>query len=159
MLVGQAGRWARELPDVKLTGAVDDDQLAAIYTGAHALVSPSSDSGFGLPLVEALACGTPVVASDVPAVREVLGSRAKLLPVEDVEGLIAAAEAARRPAPSPSAWTWDDAAGATWDVYAQAISEPHKWRGARRRRLGREATPSAIAGGRKRRSGIARPRG
>jgi glycosyltransferase involved in cell wall biosynthesis len=159
VLVGAPGRWARELPDVTLTGAVDDDQLAAIYTGAHAFVSPSSDSGFGLPLVEALACGTPVVASDVPAVREVLGERATLRPVDDIEGLIAAAEAARRPAPSPSTWTWDDAAAATWNVYAEAIGEPHKWRGARRRRPGREAVLPAAASGRKRRSGIARPHG
>ena len=158
VLVGPAGRWARELPDVKLTGAVDDDQLAAIYTGAHALVSPSSDTGFGLPLVEALACGTPVVASDVPAVREVVGERATLRPVEDIEGLIAAAESASRPAPSPSPWTWDDAAVATWDVYAQALSEPHKWRGGRRRRPAREAATPGVASGRKRRSSVARPR-
>lgn len=158
VLVGAAGRWARELPDVKLTGSVDDDQLAAIYTGAHALVSPSSDSGFGLPLVEALACGTPVVASDVPAVREVLGDRATLRPVEDIEGLIAAAESARRPAPSPSRWSWNDAAAATWNVYAEAVNEPHKWRGARRRRPVREAVAPAAARARKRRSGVARPR-
>ncbi len=158
VLVGAAGRWARELPDVKLTGAVDDDQLAAIYTGAHALVSPSSDSGFGLPLVEALACGTPVVASDVPAVREVLGERATLRPIDDIDGLIAAAESVSRPAPSPSPWTWDDAAAATWEVYVEALSEPHKWRGARRRRLGRDAVPPPVGSGRKRRSRVARPR-
>ena len=71
-------RWASELSDVLLTGEVDDDDLAAIYTGAHALIFPSDDEGFGLPPVEALACGTPVAASDVPAVREVLGGRAIL---------------------------------------------------------------------------------
>jgi glycosyltransferase involved in cell wall biosynthesis len=132
VLVGAAGRWARELPDVTLTGVVDDDQLAAIYTGAHALISPSSEGGFGLPLVEALACGTPVVASDSPGVREVLGERATVRPVDDLEGLVAAAEAARRPAPPPNSWTWDDAAAATWDVYAHAVGEPLRWRGARR---------------------------
>ena len=72
VLVGPAGRWASELPASMLTGAVDDDELAAIYTGAHALVFPSDDEGFGLPPVEALACGTPVAACDVPALREVL---------------------------------------------------------------------------------------
>ncbi len=101
-----------------LTGALADDELAAIYSGAHALVFPSDDEGFGLPPVEALACGTPVVACDVPALREVLGGRAVLRPVDDVEGLIAAAEAAERPAPSPPPWTWEDAAAATWEVYA-----------------------------------------
>ena len=67
VLVGPTAQWAHELPGVKLTGAVSDDELAAIYTGAHALIVPSDDEGFGLPPVEALACGTPVAASDVPA--------------------------------------------------------------------------------------------
>ena len=122
VLAGAAGTWAHELPDVTLTGALSDDELAAIYSGAHALVFPSDDEGFGLPPVEALACGTPVVASDVPALREVLDGRAVLRDVGDVEGLIAAAEAARRPAPPPPAWTWEDAAAATWEVYAQAAA-------------------------------------
>jgi glycosyltransferase involved in cell wall biosynthesis len=122
VLVGAAGRWARELPDVILTGVVDDDELAAIYTGAHALVFPSEDEGFGLPPVEALACGTPVVASDVPALREVLGGRATLTPVDDLDALIATAEAVERPAPAPPPWSWEDAAAATWDVYAQAAT-------------------------------------
>ena len=122
VLVGATGSWARELPDVTLTGVLSDDELAAIYSGAHALVFPSDDEGFGLPPVEALACGTPVVASDVPALREVLDGRAVLRPVDDVEGLILAAEAARRPAPSPPLWTWEDAAAATWEVYAEAAA-------------------------------------
>jgi glycosyltransferase involved in cell wall biosynthesis len=120
VLVGEAGRWARELPDVILTGVVDDDELAAIYTGAHALVLPSADEGFGLPPVEALACGTPVVATDLPALREVLDGRAALRPVDDLDGLIATAQDAKRPAPAAPAWSWEDAAAATWEVYAQA---------------------------------------
>jgi alpha-1,3-rhamnosyl/mannosyltransferase len=122
VLVGAASSWAHELPDVTLTGALSDDELAAIYSGAHALVFPSDDEGFGLPPVEALACGTPVVACDVPALREVLNGRAVLRSVDDVEGLVAAAEAARRPAPPPPAWTWEDAAAATWEVYARAAA-------------------------------------
>jgi alpha-1,3-rhamnosyl/mannosyltransferase len=121
VLVGPTGHWAHELPDVTLTGAVSDEDLAAIYTGAHALVFPSDDEGFGLPPVEALACGTPVVACEVPALREVLDGRVELTPVDDLEGLIAAAEAARRPAPPPLSFTWADAADATWDAYEQAM--------------------------------------
>jgi alpha-1,3-rhamnosyl/mannosyltransferase len=120
VLVGPAGAWAHELDGVKLTGEVPDDDLAALYSGAHALVFPSSEEGFGLPPVEALACGTPVVACDVPAVREVLDGRATLVPADDIDGLVAAAEAAGRPAPAPPAWTWADAAEATWRVYADA---------------------------------------
>ncbi len=122
VLVGPTGQWARELPGVTLTGAVSDDELAAIYTGAHALVFPSDDEGFGLPPVEALACGTPVVACDVPALREVLDGRATLTAVDDLDGLIAAAESAQRPAPPPPAWTWQDAAEATWRVYREAAA-------------------------------------
>jgi glycosyltransferase involved in cell wall biosynthesis len=120
VLVGKHGRWAAELPDVLLTGQVPDDDLAAIYTGAHALVFPSDDEGFGLPPVEALACGTPVAATDVPALREVLGERASLVPAGDMAALVAAAEAAPRPAPDPPPWTWPDAARATWKTYERA---------------------------------------
>ncbi len=120
VLVGSTSRWAEELPGVTLTGPVPDEDLAAIYTGARALVCPSEDEGFGLPTVEALACGTPVVACDVPALREVLADRATFVAVHDVAGLLAAAERAQRPAPPPPRWTWDDAARATWSVYAEA---------------------------------------
>ena len=100
VLVGPAGRWARELPDVTLTGAVTDDELAAIYTGAHALVFPSDDEGFGLPPVEALACGTPVAACDVPALREVLDGRVALTAVDDLDGLVRPPSRSRGPAPA-----------------------------------------------------------
>jgi glycosyltransferase involved in cell wall biosynthesis len=134
VLVGPAGPWAGELRGVILTGTVSDDELAAIYTGAHALVFPSDDEGFGRPPVEALACGTPVAACDLPALREVLHGRVRLTPVNDLEELVAAAEAARRPAPPPPAWSWEDAAQATWDVYAAAAAAPKRWRSARSRR-------------------------
>ena len=122
VLVGSTSRWAEELPGVTLTGHVPDDDLAAIATGARALVVPSDDEGFGLPPVEALACGTPVVACDVPALREVLADRATFVSIDDVPGLLAAAERAERPAPPPPSWTWNDAARATWEVYAQALA-------------------------------------
>jgi glycosyltransferase involved in cell wall biosynthesis len=122
VLVGRARRWAHELPRVILTGQVSDDDLAAIYTGAHALVFPSDEEGFGLPPVEALACGTPVVASETRVLREVLGDRATWVAPGDVEGLVAAAEAISGPAPPPPDWSWRDAAAATWESYAQAAT-------------------------------------
>jgi glycosyltransferase involved in cell wall biosynthesis len=118
VLVGATKPWAHELPGVTLTGFVPDDHLAAIYSGARALVFPSDDEGFGLPTIEALACGTPVVATDIPVLREVLGDRATFVDGGDLEGLLAAGAAARRPAPAPPAWSWADAARATWRVYA-----------------------------------------
>ncbi|HET9073078.1 MAG TPA: glycosyltransferase family 1 protein [Solirubrobacteraceae bacterium] len=122
VLVGSAGRWARELENVILTDEVNDAELAAIYTGAHAVVFPSDDEGFGLVPVEALACGTPVVASDIPALREVLGERASFVPAGELATLIAAAEHATRPAPPPLSATWSDIAAATMAVYREALA-------------------------------------
>ncbi|MHB8242747.1 MAG: glycosyltransferase family 4 protein [Solirubrobacteraceae bacterium] len=122
VLVGRTRPWAQELPDVILTGQVSDEQLAAVYSGAHALVLPSQDAGFGLTAVEALACGTPVVAFESPALREVLAERATFVTPGDTAALIAAAQSAQRPAPAPPPWTWQDTARATWGVYARAMA-------------------------------------
>ena len=69
VLVGPMSRWTRELTGVRVTGAVPDEEIAAIYSGAHAVVFPSEEEGFGLPPVEALACGvcgSAWVRSQVP---------------------------------------------------------------------------------------------
>jgi len=126
VMAGPTRRWAHELPRVLLTGELPDEQLAALYSGAHALVICSARDGFGLSGVEALACGTPVVACDSPPLREVLGSRARFVAAGDVAALIAAAEQAARPAPAPLPWSWNDAAGATWNVYARALARPEQ---------------------------------
>ncbi|MCW3028791.1 MAG: glycosyltransferase family 1 protein [Solirubrobacterales bacterium] len=139
VLVGPTRPWAHELPDVILTGQVADEDLAAIYTGAHALVLPSDHGGFGLQAVEALACGTPVVACEVTALREVLGDRATFVAPGDMPALIAAAESATRPAPPPLPWTWEDAARATWGVYARAICPAEQPRPSGRTVRGRPA--------------------
>jgi glycosyltransferase involved in cell wall biosynthesis len=141
VLVGPTRPWAHELPDVTLTGQVSDEHLAAIYSAAHALVLPCHLEGFGLPAVEALACGTPVVACEGPALREVLNGRATFVEPGDLEALLLAAENARRPAPAPPPWSWEDAARATWLVYEQAMTfsaEPrHDTRGLRKGPLGK----------------------
>ncbi len=122
VLVGATSQWARELPGVILTGEVADGELAALYTGARALVVSREQAGFGLPAVEALACGTPVAAAEGPALREVLGDRATFVPAGDMTALIEAAQSAARPAPPPPRWSWEDAARATWEVYARAAA-------------------------------------
>jgi glycosyltransferase involved in cell wall biosynthesis len=142
VLVGPTSPWAHELPGVILTGYVSDDHLAALYTGAQALVVASENEGFGLPAVEALACGTPVVACEVPALCEVLERRATFVPAGDLPALIAAAETVTRPAPPAPSWSWRDAARATWQVYEHALAQAGEARTAGRglrRRPAREA--------------------
>jgi alpha-1,3-rhamnosyl/mannosyltransferase len=124
VLVGTTSRWAHELRDVILTGPVGDEDLAAIYSGAHALVLPSEDEGFSMPAVEALACGTPVVACELRALREVLDTRVTFVAPGDLRALVEQAQGARRPVQPPPRWTWQDAARATWEVYRQAATQP-----------------------------------
>jgi glycosyltransferase involved in cell wall biosynthesis len=73
-------------------GYVPRDLLGAVYRDALALVYPSLFEGFGLPLVEAMATGTPVAASNVEAVAEVAGDAAILFDPEDVGSLVASNE-------------------------------------------------------------------
>lgn len=69
---------------VRLVGYVPEEELAALYSGATAFLYPSLYEGFGLPPLEAMACGTPVVAADRTALPEVLGHAAVLADPEDV---------------------------------------------------------------------------
>ena len=71
-------RLARELErrGARVTGYVEQDELVRLYRGAACLVQPSRYEGFGLPVLEAMACGTPVVAVPEPALQEVAGDAA-----------------------------------------------------------------------------------
>lgn len=77
-------------PFVRFTGSVTDAELAAFYRGALGLVAPSLYEGFGLPAIEAAACGCPVIASKGGAQAEVLGEAALLADAECVEEISAA---------------------------------------------------------------------
>ncbi len=70
--------------------AVDDASLVALYGAADCLLHPSFCEGFGLPLLEAMACGCPVVASDHSAMPEVLGGAGMLAPVHDTTAIAGA---------------------------------------------------------------------
>lgn len=68
------------------TGALPDDDIARLLTGARALLFPSFAEGYGLPLVEALDAGVPVIASDLTVFREIGQGVPDLLPPDDVDG-------------------------------------------------------------------------
>jgi glycosyltransferase involved in cell wall biosynthesis len=125
-----------EGPGVRRLGRVDDAELAGLYAGAVALVLPSRIEGFGLPPVEALAQGTPVVASDLPVLREVLGEGGALfVGVGDEKALAEAlirvtrdaglrsslAAAGRR---ATAGLSWAATAQATREVLAEASRRP-----------------------------------
>lgn len=72
---------------IHFAGYVDDETLAHLYSGASGLVYPSLYEGFGLPVLEAMACGAPVICSDSPSLPETAGDAALYVRPDDAEGL------------------------------------------------------------------------
>lgn len=116
-------------------GDLGDDYLPALYRRASALVAPSQYEGFGMTLLEAMACGAPVLASAVPAHREVAGDAALLFDprnVADLAGLlvrVSADEAARRRLrrlglERVQGFTWERCARETLRVYRKVLGVP-----------------------------------
>jgi glycosyltransferase involved in cell wall biosynthesis len=95
-LAGLAGWEERplEAEGVRLLGYVPDDELAGLYRGAAAFAYPSSYEGFGIPIVEALACGVPVVASEHPSLDEACGDAVRRVEPDDPQAFAAALEQA-----------------------------------------------------------------
>jgi glycosyltransferase involved in cell wall biosynthesis len=84
---GLAQAIAEAGPLVQRLGYVADQDLPALYAGASAFIYPSLYEGFGLPPLEAMACGAPVIASDATALPEVVGEAGLLFPPHDVDAL------------------------------------------------------------------------
>ena len=116
---------------VRMTGYLADDELHSVVAGARALVYPSLYEGFGLPPLEAFACGVPVVASDLPVIREVVGDdreMSRLVPPGDVDAVVDALEAQvrRTEAPDVAVRRRRRAAGFTWTVTAERTREAYR---------------------------------
>ncbi|MGH2459628.1 MAG: glycosyltransferase family 4 protein, partial [Chloroflexota bacterium] len=83
--IGATLRRLALAPHVHFTGHVAESDLPALYSGAQAFVFPSLYEGFGLPPLEAMACGTPVITSNVSSLPEVVGDAALLVDPLDVD--------------------------------------------------------------------------
>jgi glycosyltransferase involved in cell wall biosynthesis len=75
---------------IRITGRIADEDLPALYAGAQVVALPSKHEGFGLPMIEAMACGTPVVANNASSLPEVAGDAALLTDADEPEVFAAA---------------------------------------------------------------------
>ncbi len=121
-------------PAVHFTGYIDDADLPMVYAGAELFVFPSLYEGFGLPPLEAMACGTPVVCSNTSSLPEVVGDAALTVDPYDVKGL---AEAIERVLGDPilqedlrqkglaraAQFSWERTARETLKVYQQVLQQ------------------------------------
>ena len=107
-------------PGVEALGGVSPTQLVSLYRRAAALVFPSLYEGFGLPPVEAMACGCPVAASNAGSLPEVVGDAAVLFDPHDAAAIAAGITEALDRATVLSAQGFERAAGFTWDATARA---------------------------------------
>jgi glycosyltransferase involved in cell wall biosynthesis len=131
-IAGPAGWGAGGPPAaerVRLLGFVSGDDLRALYAGADLLAYPSLREGFGLPVAEAMAQGTPVVTSKGTSTEEVAGGAAVLVDPTDTDAIAAGIDAAladaehlgRAGLARAGELTWERTAALTLDAYREAI--------------------------------------
>jgi len=142
VLAGSAGHGAPEIlarianspseARIRVLGYVPSHELSGWYARAMIFAFPSLDEGFGMPVLEAMAAGIPVIASNRSAVAEVAGDAAWLVNPEDTEELTGAlldltrnpdrgAELSRRGILRASQFSWVDAVEKTWQVYRELV--------------------------------------
>ncbi len=117
---------------VRFTGYLSDADLCALYSSCRICVYPSLYEGFGLPPLEAMACGAPVITSDIPAILETVGTAASLVDPLDMNALAKAMldlwndEGGRRQLCNTgqrraATFSWEQTAKLTYDVYQEVV--------------------------------------
>lgn len=133
--------------EVLLTGYVDDVDLPALYAGAACFVFPSLYEGFGLPPLEAMACGTPVVTSNTSSLPEVVGDAGIMVDPHDVDAIVGAvrrivehpqvaSELRERGYARAAQFTWEQAADEHAALYRTVVND---------RRASRPTTSSGVS--------------
>ncbi len=118
---------------VRLTGYLQDEELCALYSSCRVFVYPSLYEGFGLPLVEAMACGAPVVTSDIPSITETVESSARRVDPLNVGDLARAIvellsdeemnrHFSRAGMQQVKKFSWEQTAQKTWQVYREVTT-------------------------------------
>lgn len=118
---------------LRLTGYLQDDDLRSLYSSCKAFIYPSLYEGFGLPPLEAMACGAPVIASRIPALQETIGEIARLIDPLDVDSLaqaivdLLASDEQRRSMAAAGlkhveSFSWERTARETYQVYQKVLS-------------------------------------
>jgi len=124
---------------IHMPGYIDEADLPALYSAARVFVYPSFYEGFGLPVLEAMACGTPVITSSVSSLPEVAGDAAILVDPNNVNALAATLqrvvtdrelreELSLRGLKRVKHFTWDETARKTLDVYGFAARQAGRFR-------------------------------
>lgn len=137
LVIGGKTGWGEQIKpqdDVKLLGFVPDADLPALISGASSFVFPSLYEGFGLPALEAMACGIPVVASDISSLPEVVGEAGELVDpntISDIAtGIIKTlkkpAEYREKSLVQAKKFTWQETAQKTYEAYKVAIENHQK---------------------------------
>lgn len=120
---------------IRLLGYVDQKELPLLYAAATGLIYPSFYEGFGLPVAEAMACGTPVIAADASALPQVLVDCGQLIAPDDEKGFTSAMVklisdqpfaqlCAERGVRRAEELSWDRAAGQIRGIYRALLSKP-----------------------------------
>lgn len=126
-------RRSRRVRDIRYLEYVTDEDLPALYAGAELFLFPSLYEGFGFPPLEAMACGTPVIASAAGSLEEVLGNGASLIHEFNADHWAATAENLLTDTTARQTWIdkgrrqaalyhWPETARKTWDLYREVAS-------------------------------------